>query len=303
MPPKISVVLPTYNGQRYLAVSIQSVIDQTERDWELIIVNDGSTDGTLEIAESFARNDSRLSLISNPVNKRLPASLNIGFAKATGKYLTWTSDDNRYKPDALAEMAHYLDSHPGTDLVSFNCDYIDENGRITGTDASARYISGRRNIYQFIFANNVGAAFMYRKSSADAIGEYDSSAFCIEDYNYWYRMAIAGQLDFVDDRNIYQYRFHGASLTATKRQEVHEKMATVFHKFAPAMFDKLGFSARDRRWASYQLKLPLPFFYRLYFRMRKIFANLMAEPIFWDRKLRRRVRAALNAKPSFAKKL
>ena len=86
--PKISVILPTYNGERWLAESIKSVIDQTEHNWELIIVNDCSKDNTLKIAQSFAERDKRIFVISNEVNKKLPATLNIGFSYAKGKYLT-----------------------------------------------------------------------------------------------------------------------------------------------------------------------------------------------------------------------
>jgi hypothetical protein len=199
-------------------------------------------------------------------------------------------------------MARYLDSHPETDLVSFNAGYIDENGQITGIH-NARSAHGRRNIYQFVFYDNVGAAFMYRKSTAEKIGGYDVACFCAEDYEYWYRIAIDGQLDFVDDKNIYQYRFHNATLTAMKRQEVIEKTNEVFKKFAPVMFDKLGFTSYDRYWASYSLKLSMPLCPRLYFAMRKTIANIIAEAIFWDKELRRKVRVALNAKASFAKNL
>jgi glycosyltransferase involved in cell wall biosynthesis len=86
--PKISVVLPTYNGARFLAESIESVINQTETHWELIIVNDCSTDNTLEIAEKYAKLDSRIRVISNEVNKKLPGALNVGFADARSEYLT-----------------------------------------------------------------------------------------------------------------------------------------------------------------------------------------------------------------------
>ena len=68
--PKISVILPSYNGERYIAQSIQSVIDQTEKDWELIIVNDCSTDSTLEIASEFAKKDKRIKIISNKKNSK-----------------------------------------------------------------------------------------------------------------------------------------------------------------------------------------------------------------------------------------
>ena len=91
--PKVSIVLPTYNGSKFLSRSIESVQEQAETDWELIIVNDCSTDNTLDIAQKYAQQDKRISVITNEQNKKLPASLNVGFSRAKGKYLTWTSDD------------------------------------------------------------------------------------------------------------------------------------------------------------------------------------------------------------------
>lgn len=75
----ISIVLPTYNGSRFLRDSIESVVSQTYEHWELIIVNDCSTDNTLKIAKEYEERDSRIRVISNNINKKLPASLNIGF--------------------------------------------------------------------------------------------------------------------------------------------------------------------------------------------------------------------------------
>ena len=85
-----------YNGEQYLTQAIGSCLQQTYKNIELIIVNDCSTDATLSIAKSFADNDSRVKVITNEINKRLPASLNIGHNIAKGEFLTWTSDDNLY---------------------------------------------------------------------------------------------------------------------------------------------------------------------------------------------------------------
>ena len=102
--PKVSIVLPTYNGEDYLRESIESVISQTFTDWELIIVNDCSTDSTPKIAEAYAAKDCRIRVIHNEKNQKLPNSLNIGFESASGDYLTWTSDDNIFHHEALIKM-------------------------------------------------------------------------------------------------------------------------------------------------------------------------------------------------------
>ena len=106
--PKVSIVLPCYNGEKYLRESINSIIKQTYQDWELIIVDDCSVDRSLEIAYEYMKNDSRIKVIHNESNCKLPCSLNIGFANATGELLSWTSDDNIYYPEALEIMVDAL---------------------------------------------------------------------------------------------------------------------------------------------------------------------------------------------------
>ena len=106
--PKVSIVLPTYNGEKYIKESIESILSQTLTDWELIIVNDCSKDTTASIISEYASEDDRIKIITNEQNQKLPESLNIGFRQACGEYLTWTSDDNMYKPQALKTMRNVL---------------------------------------------------------------------------------------------------------------------------------------------------------------------------------------------------
>lgn len=125
---KISVVLPVYNGEQYIEESIQSVLNQTWQDWELIIVDDCSTDRTPEIIRWYAQQEPRIQVIQNAENQKLPRSLNIGFQCALGDYFTWTSDDNRYKPEAFETMLAYLCAAPEVGLVYCDMDFIDGEG-------------------------------------------------------------------------------------------------------------------------------------------------------------------------------
>ena len=97
--PVVSIVLPSYNGKKYIRESIESVLAQTFPYWELVLVDDCSTDGTGAVMDAYASKDSRIRVIHNATNQRLPRSLNIGFRETWGEYLTWTSDDNRYLCD------------------------------------------------------------------------------------------------------------------------------------------------------------------------------------------------------------
>ena len=96
------------------------------------MVDDCSTDGSPAIMEEFARRDSRVRIVRNKVNQRLPESLNIGFRQAKGDYFTWTSDDNRYMPDAIEAMTEALDRCPEYGLVYCGMEYIDQTGEPTG---------------------------------------------------------------------------------------------------------------------------------------------------------------------------
>jgi glycosyltransferase involved in cell wall biosynthesis len=201
----VSVVLPTFNGERYLAESIESVLGQTHSNLELIIVDDCSTDSTPEIAARYAKQDNRVRVHRNAANQRLPRSLNIGFAMARGEYLTWTSDDNLYRPHALAELLQHLQKNPETYFVYSGMTLICDNGH--QLRASAR--AGPETLP---FRNPVGACFLYSREVYERVGDYDTEFVLAEDYDYWLRVAQQfriGQLG----ADLYLYRIHPASLT------------------------------------------------------------------------------------------
>ena len=221
--PEVSIVLPTYNGERFIRDSIESVLAQTFTDWELIIVNDCSTDHTPEIVREYEARDSRIHVLDNPVNKKLPESLNIGFRNARGKYYTWTSDDNLYEPEAIEKLKDYLDSHPDEVMVCTGMVWIDEEGQ---------YLR-RHPIYddERMFVDDmVGACFMYRSQVKDEIGEYDTDLFCAEDYEYWLRMIKEYGNIAYSPEILYQYRAQPNSLTATKRWKVKQSRIGIFKK-------------------------------------------------------------------------
>lgn len=218
--PKISVVLPTYNGSKYLAESIKSIINQTFTDWELIIINDCSTDNTLEIANSFAEKDSRIKVFTNPENLKLPNSLNEGFKRATGEYFTWTSDDNLYFPTALETMINELSDD--IVLVYADCNEINENGECIGLGLLPPP-------YRIVLGNNIGACFLYTRNVYEKIGNYDADLFLAEDYDYWVRIYNEGNFKHIE-KVLYSCRRHSKSLTATKSELIQKQTVKLFEK-------------------------------------------------------------------------
>ncbi len=218
--PKISIVLPTYNGSRFIKQSIDSCINQTFTDWELIIVNDCSTDNTLEIVNTYATADKRIKVITNSVNKKLPASLNIGFRAAVtgegGEFLTWTSDDNYYAPDALQKMLDAFNSNDNPDFVYADTYIVDESDNVIQT-------CRQNEINTLYYGCCIGACFLYKRSLYDKLGGYNENLFCAEDYEYWMRIWVSGAKFTHLHEPLYYYRNNSASLTATKARQVQEK--------------------------------------------------------------------------------
>lgn len=212
--PTVSIVLPTYNGSKYIEWSIKSCLMQTFEDFELIIVNDGSTDNTLKIIEEYAGQDARIQIIHNPENKNLPVSLNIGFSRARGKYHTWTSDDNFYLPGALEEMVKYLEGHKPIDIVY--CDFLMRDLK-TGRD-SLRTVE---DIEAITKGNYIGACFLYKSEVTRKLNGYKEDLFCVEDYDFWLRACRGGFRFAPLHKLLYVYRYnHDSSLTVQKRQRV-----------------------------------------------------------------------------------
>ena len=221
--PVVSIVLPSYNGSKYICESIDSILSQTFYDWELIIVNDCSTDNTLDIAREYAAKDDRITVINNEVNQKLPASLNIGFRQAKGKYLTWTSDDNIYKPSALKEMYEFLECNHHYKMVCCDMDIIDSDGNVTGVHNSFD------STYMY-YNNCVGACFMYHREVLDTVGEYNLDKFGVEDYDYWLRiMRCYCEIGHLS-KNLYYYRVHDGSLTATKRILIRQQLLNLWYE-------------------------------------------------------------------------
>lgn len=236
----VSIVLPVYNGARYLAESIQSCLDQTYANWELIIVDDASTDDTPAIIAGFAARDSRVRSLRHETNKRLPATLNDGFAQARGAYLTWTSDDNRYRPEALATLVRALDAKPDAAFVYAGYDVIDDDGRYVQTNHAqppARFIQG----YDAV------PCFLYRRAVYEELGGYADDLFLAEDYEYWLRIYATRHTMLPLPDTLYEYRRHARSLTDEYRGRTFAAAERALLRNLP----RLAWAGRSARGAAY----------------------------------------------------
>ena len=212
--PAVSLVLPVYNGERYLAEALDSIFAQTFTDFELIAVDDCSSDATPRILADYAARHPNMRVVTNAENAKLPATLNNGFRVARGAWFSWTSDDNTLDPDTL-ERLHAAAQAGEADIYYADFRIIDADGRTVDTIR----VGEPRDI---VVGNPIGCCFLYRREVDAALGGYDEDLFGVEDYDFWLRAERHGFRYQAIHEEIYSYRRHGGSLTATRARRIHE---------------------------------------------------------------------------------
>jgi len=210
----VSIVLPTFNGSRYIRQSIESCLSQTYKNFELIIVNDGSTDSTPNIIRSYK--DSRITFIQHEENQGLPKSLNTGFSHSNGGYLTWTSDDNYYHPSAIETMVTRLEQNRYVDFIYANYWWVNESNEVKG-----KFIVAEPQ--ELVRYDCIGACFLYRREVYERIGDYNHDLRPAEDYDYWLRAAKVFNFQPLNCF-LYYYRIHQQSLTGKQGQFLAARM-------------------------------------------------------------------------------
>jgi glycosyltransferase involved in cell wall biosynthesis len=222
----ISIVLPVFNGEDYISKAIDSVLNQTYKKFELIIINDGSKDKTAEIIDSYADSDSRIQVIHQE-NRKIPRTLSRGFKIAKGEFCTWTSADNIIPHNFLEIMVSELKKDEDIGMVYANMRLIDSNDAVIPNHgwyeepkSSGNVILPSSTLELNVYPNNtIGAAFMYRAKVAKILGDYSSYKHTLEDYDYWMRVNSLFDLRHVSfDEPIYDYRWHDKSLTALDQE-------------------------------------------------------------------------------------
>jgi len=214
--PKVSVVMPAYNAGRYVQEAIDSVLAQTLRDFELLVIDDGSTDETASIAEECARHDSRIHLLGRPHRGIVPA-LNEACELAIGTYIARLDADDTAFPDRLERQVAFLDEHPGIALLGGSMRLMKHDGthiRDAFPPLGHREIVVALADYNCFFHSSV----MFRRSAWRDLGGYRAALLHAEDYDLWLRMAEKYEV-----RNLPwfmgRFRLHESQISLTQREQ------------------------------------------------------------------------------------
>lgn len=221
--PLVSIVLPTYNHGEFIKSAVEAILDQDFSNFELILINDGSTDDTSEIIKCYCT-DARVKIIEHK-NQGLPATLNTGFSIAKGDFVTWTSADNLLSKNAISELLRAANKETHSGLFYSDFQAISQAGfpledsnpwRIYDRDKrekSVVRVKRSGNFFREVPTNFVGPYFLYRASLGQALKGYSNTPG-IEDWDFWLRMQFLTSFEYVQTTGLnYKYRVHSNSMS------------------------------------------------------------------------------------------
>jgi hypothetical protein len=235
--PRVSVLMAVFNGGSWLDESIRSIAAQTFRDWELIVVDDASTDGTREVIEAWSRRDPRVRLVANPTNKGQTACLNQGLSVCRGPWIARQDADDISAPRRLAEQMDYLEAHPDTMLLGTQGVLIDDAGRRVGLlDVPA---DGAGVLWWSAFLNPfLHTSVVFRRENVmGEFGGYDTNFRIAQDYDLWTRVAARYPTANVAERLV-SYRRTGTSLSRAGAEAAYAETDTVSAREARRVFGR-----------------------------------------------------------------
>jgi glycosyltransferase involved in cell wall biosynthesis len=209
----ITVLMPAFNAERFLEEAVQSVRDQTFGDFELLIINDGSTDATGDLAAELARHDGRIRVVSHR-NMGMGASLNRGLELARHEWIARLDADDVMLPERLERQMAFVRRHPTIAVASSLVLYIDETGRVLGRCGS-RYTSPAAvsdAVRDNVLLGFHHPAVLMRKSVVQEVGGYRPRFWPADDLDLWNRIVEKNHLVLVQPEALTKYRIHGQSV-------------------------------------------------------------------------------------------
>lgn len=229
--PLVSIVLPVYNGEKYLKESLDSVLTQTYQNWELVIINDGSTDGTENLILNYK--DQRIKYFPNDGNKGIIYSLNRGLRESKGEYIARLDADDIALPFRIEKQVVFMSENPDYTLCGTYFQTIDSKGKFLKNVA---FPSNNRDAQSYLLLHNCfcHSAIMMRSLIAKDL-QYDEKFQICEDYDLWYRISRLGKILNLPEYATL-YRVHDNNMS-TRKSEI---MFTHVHKINKRILDDLG---------------------------------------------------------------
>ncbi|HEU5077712.1 MAG TPA: glycosyltransferase [Opitutaceae bacterium] len=211
--PAVSIVMTVFNGGRFLASAARSVVAQTWKDWEMVILDNGSTDGSFQALEMDLR-DERVRFIRREKNLGIAAGTNAAFAETRGRYVGVLDQDDMMLPEKLARQVAFLEEHRALSGVGARTEKIGEDDRSLGGEFTLHTKGEHRSFTQFSQAGIFGS-YLFRRDTFERFPRRDAFPFS-SDYDFVARVGDGGELEALPEV-LFRYRIHANQTTARRR--------------------------------------------------------------------------------------
>ncbi len=248
-PPKVSVIIPAYNCEAFIAEAIDSVKNQTFKDFEIIVVNDGSTDGTEKILQRYGKN---IKYVTQE-NRGLPAAINVGCSLATGRYIAHLDADDTYTPNTLEIMVEFLDNHPDIGLVYSNSrmHWQDEEGKERASINIPPEYNKNLLLHHCYFTH----ARVFHKVCWEMLGGFNEEYRTAEDYDFFLRLSENFKMAHIN-RVLHNRRIHRSSISSAQWESLRENSKRAVEEALKRR--GLNYRVIQNRNLTYQLRKPGP---------------------------------------------
>jgi glycosyltransferase involved in cell wall biosynthesis len=227
--PLVSIVTPSFNQARYIEATIQSVLSQDYPRIEYLIVDGGSTDGTVEIIKQY---QGRLAWWVSEKDQGQTDAINKGFGRAQGQILAWLNSDDTYEPGTVSAAVRYLLDHPDVGMVYGDCNFINDDGRVIGKFGSAQ--TDYRRLRQG-YVHIPQQTMFFRADWWKHVGPLDPSFYFAMDYDLWTRLAAHTELKYVP-QTWANFRLHTTGKTIVADDRCWPEMIRVHYRDGGSFF-------------------------------------------------------------------
>lgn len=248
MLPLVSVIMPAYNAEKYIGSAIDSIVHQTYENWELIIVEDCSTDGTLRIIKSY--DDSRIRVVNNKKNCGIAYSTNYGIDLANGKYIALMDDDDIAVKERLELQVDYLEVHTHIDILGGRSDIMDESGNVIRYGQVPRYNPKYiKSILLFKCMDFKNGTTMIRKEFIEQHNLcYKENCYGMQDFKFFIESSKLGNISALSDLLLY-YRKHQNNETKRRVTEFKEQRRQKYAEFQRESLQASGYKLKENQLA------------------------------------------------------
>lgn len=241
--PDISIIMSVYNGEDYVEQTVKSIIAQTFKNWELIVINDCSTDSTAEILKKYSQSDDRIKVYTNEVNLRLPSSLNKAISLSSGKYIARMDADDICLAARFEKQFEFMEKNSSVDLSS--CRFLTVKNGVYSSGGCGGRCDDAALKAMLLTTNPILHPGVIAKAEVMKKLLYNPQCTCTEDLDLWTRFALGNYKIQIQPEYLLIYRLHDKQITATTLEKQHKEVLAIQNNYFEQLVDKMDEQTKE----------------------------------------------------------